>query len=124
VWIDFFRGSRTPESNYLNANLGKIEFVTGDLIVAKVLQGFRTERDFRDAKKALLSFEVYRMAGIDNAIRSAQNFRSLRDKGYTISKTIDSLIATFCLVNNFDLLHNDRDFDAYEKVFGLRVIHS
>jgi predicted nucleic acid-binding protein len=97
-------------------------FVTGDLILAEVLQGFRTERDFRNAKKALLSFEGFRMSGEDNAIRSAQNFRYLRDHGFTVSKTIDCLIATFCLSKDFQLLHSNRDFDPFEKLLGLRVV--
>ncbi len=124
VWIDFFRGIRKPQTNYLYANLGETEFVTGDLILAEVLQGFRTENDFRHAKKALLNFEVFRMIGEENAVRSAQNFRYLRDRGFTVSKTIDCLIATFCLSKDFALLHSDRDFNPFEKLLGLRVIQT
>lgn len=124
VWIDFFRGKRTPQSDYLNSHLGDLEFVTGDLILTEVLQGFRTERDFNDAKKALLSFQVFRMIGAENAIQSALYYRYLRDQGYTISKTIDCWIATFCLAKDFDLLHSDSDFDPFEKLLKLRVIHA
>jgi predicted nucleic acid-binding protein len=99
------------------------EFVTGDLILTEVLQGFRTERDFRDAKKALLSFAVYRMVGETNAIQSAIHYRYLRDHGYTISKTVNCWIATFCLTNRFPLLHSDSDFEPFEKLLGLSVIH-
>ena len=123
VWIDFFRGNRTPQGDFLALNLGKLEFITGDLILTEVLQGFRTERDFRDARKALLSFQVFRMVGEANAIQAAANYRYLRDKGFTISKTIDCWIATFCIANDFELLHCDSDFDAFEKLLGLRVIH-
>lgn len=122
VWIDFFRGAKTPESNFLFANLGRIEFVTGDLILAEVLQGFRTEAQSRQAEKALLAFEVFRMVGGDNAIQSARNFRYLRGRGFTMSKTIDCLIATFCIAKNFELLHSDRDFDPFQKLLGLRVV--
>jgi len=123
VWIDFFRGNRTPQSDYLAANLGEKEFVTGDLILTEVLQGFRTERDFRDAKKALLSFQVFRLVGESNAIQAASYYRFLRDRGFTISRTIDCWIATFCLSNHFELLHSDTDFDPFEQLLGLRVIH-
>lgn len=98
------------------------EFVIGDLILTEVLQGFRTERDFRDARKALLSFDVHRIVGEGNAIQSAIHYRYLRDRGYTISKTVDCWIATFCLANDFQLLHSDADFDPFEKLLGLRVI--
>lgn len=124
VWIDFFRGTRTPQTEYLYRNLGEKEFITGDLILGEILQGFRTERDFRDAKKALLSFPVYRMVGEENALRSAESFRYLRDRGYTVTKTIDCLIAVFCLTNNFQLLHSDHDFDPFEKLVGLRVVRA
>jgi predicted nucleic acid-binding protein len=123
VWIDFFRGNRTPQADYLFTNLGSKEFVTGDLILTEVLQGFRTERDFRDAKKALFSFEFFRMVGEANAIQAAVHYRYLRDHGFTVAKTIDCWIATFCLANNFDLLHSDSDFDPFEKLLGLRVVH-
>ena len=123
VWIDYFRGTRTSQTEFLFSNLGKLEFVTGDLVLTEVVQGFRTERDFGDAKMALLSFEVFRMVGEENAIQSARNFRHLRDQGFTISKTIDCLIATFCISKDFQLLHCDKDFDPFEKLLGLRVVH-
>lgn len=123
VWIDFFRGNRTPQTDYLYENLGDREFATGDLILTEVLQGFKTERDFRDAQKALLSFQVFGMVGHANAVQGALHFRYLRDRGYTISKTIDCWIATFCIANEFELLHSDSDYDPFEKLLGLKVVH-
>lgn len=123
VWIDFFRGKRTPQSEYLSTNLGEKEFITGDLILTEVLQGFKTERDFRDAQKALLSFPVFGIVGHANALQAAAHYRYLRDRGYTISKTIDCWIATFCIANEFALLHSDSDFDPFEKLLGLQLVH-
>jgi predicted nucleic acid-binding protein len=57
------------------------------------------------------------------ALQSARNYRLLRQKGITVRKTIDSLIATYCIENDHELLHNDNDFDGYEKHLGLRVVH-
>lgn len=59
----------------------------------------------------------------DLAIQSARNCRTLRQKGITVRKTIDNLIATYCIENDHELLHNDGDFDGYEKYLGLRVGH-
>jgi predicted nucleic acid-binding protein len=59
--------------------------------------------------------------GKDIALRAAQNYRKLRKSGTTVRKTIDVIIATFCIENDFDLLHNDRDFDPMERLLGLRV---
>ena len=36
---------------------------------------------------------------------------------------MDSLIATYCIENDHQLLHNDSDFDGYEELLGLRVVH-
>lgn len=124
VWIDFFNGSNTPETEFLNGALGDESIVVGDLILAEVLQGFRLQRDFELALIALTRFPVVVMVGQQMAIKSAANYRSLRAKGITIRKTIDSLIATFCIENEMTLLHMDRDFDPFEKFLGLMVWHS
>lgn len=60
--------------------------------------------------------------GREVALRSAENYRLLRHRGITIRKTIDVLIATFCIMNDHVLLHRDRDFKPMEKWLGLRVL--
>ena len=122
VWIDYFNGKLTPQTDYLHSSLGTQLIVIGDLILAEVLQGFREEKDFTAARNALLRFQVFEMVGQAMALRSAQNFRSLRKRGVTVRKTIDCLIATFCIEHNLELLHTDQDFDSFEQHLGLRVI--
>ena len=51
------------------------------------------------------------------------NFRHLRSRGRTVRKTIDCLIATFCIEHHHALLHSDRDFDAFEELLNLNVVH-
>lgn len=121
VWINYFNGSITPETDYLDNALGNESIVVGDLILAEVLQGFRLQRDFDAACNALTRFPVLVMVGQQVAIQSAANHRILRAKGITIRKTIDSLIAAFCIENELTLLHADRDFDHFEGFLGLRV---
>ena len=123
VWIDYFNGSDTPETDYLDDALGNEPIVVGDLILAEVLQGFRLQRDFDAACIALTRFPVLVMVGQQVAIQSAANYRILRAKGITIRKTIDSFIATFCIENELTLLHADRDFDHFESFLGLQVWH-
>lgn len=123
VWIDYFNGVITPETDYLHRALGQEMIFTGDLILAEVLQGFRLQKDFDRARTALLKFRVVEMVGVDTAVKSAQNYRFLRAKGITIRKTIDCLIATFCIENNLTLLHADRDFDPFEQYLNLQVRH-
>ncbi len=122
VWIDYFNGQATLQTDYLDAILGRQEIVVGDLILAEVLQGFRHLKDFEQAQTALLKFPVMPMVGQDFAIQSANNYRAMRAKGITIRKTIDCLIATFCIENGFQLLHADRDFDPFAEHLDLQVV--
>jgi len=121
VWIDYVNGVVTPQTNMLDVELENRRVATGDLIIVEFLQGFREDKQFQEAKDLMDSLEYYDFVGKEIAITAAQNFRKLRKKGITIRKTIDVLIATFCIEYGFELLHNDRDFDPMEEVLGLRV---
>ncbi len=110
VWIDFFNGTACSETDKLNEILGLEEVVIGDLILAEVLQGFRSDTDFKAAKNVLTFLSVYELLGKDMAIKSANNFRKLRKKGITIRKTADVIIATYCIENKIPLLFTDKDF--------------
>jgi predicted nucleic acid-binding protein len=123
VWVDYFNGVKTPQTNYLDTILDRAPILVGDLILTEVLQGFRTDADFEDARGALNKFTQSGMVGSDLALQSARNYRFLRRNGVTVRKTIDSLIATYCIENNHELLHNDSDFDGYEQHLGLQVVH-
>ena len=120
VWIDYFRGIATPQTNMLNALPGNEPIATGDLILTEVLQGFRTDRDFKQARKLLTSLIVVDLGGRAMAIQAASNFRALRSLGVTVRKTIDTMIATRCITDNYHLLYSDRDFDPFVTYLGLR----
>lgn len=121
VWIDYVRGVDASHTNMLDQELMKNRIITGDIIITEFLQGFRNEKDYQAAKKIMDSLEYHDFLGKEMAIQSAQNFRQLRKHGITIRKTIDVIIATFCIENGFELIHNDRDYDSMEKVLGLKV---
>ena len=110
VWIDFFNGAENAETDKLNEILGLEEVVIGDLILAEVLQGFRSDTDYKTAKNVLTSLTVHNLLGKELAIKSANNFRKLRKKGITIRKTADVIIATYCIENKMPLLFTDKDF--------------
>ena len=122
VWIDYFRGTRDEQTDILDALLSSEPVAVGDLMLAEVLQGFNSERDFNQAKNVLLSLHQIDIGGTEIAIQAARNFRTLRLHGVTVRKTIDVLIATRCSESNLLLLHSDRDFDAFERHLGLRVV--
>ncbi len=122
VWIDYFNGAVTPQTEKLHDLLDVEPLAIGDLILTEVLQGFREDRDFERAKDALTSMEVVDIAGWETALRAARNYRSLGKLGITVSKTFDSLIAARCIESDFHLLHSDRDFGPFERHLGLRSV--
>lgn len=120
VWIDYFRGTITPETETLDALLGSEPVATGDLILTEVLQGFGSNREFNQAKRLLTSLEVVELGGQEIAIQAAKNFRDLRARGISVRKTIDTVIATRCIESDFALLFSDRDFEPFVQYLGLR----
>jgi len=121
VWIDFFRNAPTRQVEQLDAMLGREPILVGDLILAEVLQGFRIDADFASARQALESFDVVSMVGPARALRAAENYRRLRRQGVTVRKTVDVLIATYCIHEGHALLYSDRDFDPCVDHLGLLV---
>ena len=124
VWIDYFNGKITWQTNYLDSLLDRESVAIGDLVLTEVLQGFRSDTDFKRALELFSPFPFFDMLGRDLAIQSAKNFRFLRKKGVTVRKTIDVMIATFCLSCQLPLLHDDRDFDPLKNHLKLHVIKS
>ncbi len=122
VWVDFFRGIRNHQTEWVLRELGGRMLGTLDLIVCEVLQGIPKDADYERIKQNILRLTVYNSGGEDMALESAQNYRKLRSKGITIRKTIDCIIATYCIHHGLALLHKDRDFDPFETHLGLRVI--
>lgn len=120
VWIDYFRGAATPEADALDAILGREPVATGDLILAEVLQGFASDRDFERARRLLATPVLVEIGGERIAVQAARNFRALRALGVTARKTIDTLIATRCIESGLALLYSDRDFDPFVEHLGLR----
>ena len=119
VWIDYFRGVATPQSDRLDALLGVEPLAVGDIILTEVLQGFVNERDFNNTLRLLTSLSIIDVVGRDIAVQAARNFRALRARGATIRKTIDCLIATRCIEDGHALLFSDRDFEPFVEHLGL-----
>jgi predicted nucleic acid-binding protein len=122
VWIDYFNGKPTWQADTLDQKLSDELIAIGDLILIEVLQGFRTDRDYYSAKAILNTLDFHQMGGYEIAIQSTQMYRELRKKGVTVRKTIDVIIAAYCVSKNLTLLHNDRDFDPILIHFPLKTI--
>ncbi len=120
VWIDYFGGKTTPAAETLDSLLGETPIAAGDLMLVEVLQGFRTDSDFAQARDLLMSLTIVNMLNTSIALRSAANFRTLRKKGVTVRKTIDTIIATYCIENNLALLYSDKDFQPFREHLKLQ----
>ena len=122
VWIDYLRGVETKQTDRLHALLGMQPVAVGDLILAEVLQGTTTEKEFKEVLKLLNSLDLVVLGGQAVAVQAARNFRALREKGVTIRKTIDCIIATRCIMDGLTLLHSDKDFDPFVLHLGLQSV--
>lgn len=123
VWIDYLRGNATPQAEKLDSLLGATPLCIGDLILTEVLQGCATEKEFNAVRRTLATLDFVVLGGEDVATQAAKNFRYLRARGVTARKTIDTVIATRCIVSGHELLHSDRDFDPFEQYLGLRCVN-
>jgi predicted nucleic acid-binding protein len=124
VWVDYFRGVANPETEWVDAELERQRLGLTDLILCEVLQGVRDDVAAKAIERELLKLEVFDTCGVDLACEAARTYRMLRGRGHTVRKTIDCLIAAFCIREQHSLLHRDRDFDPFEKFLELSVIHA
>ncbi len=123
VWINYLRGMANDHTRWLDRELRRQRLGLTDLILCEVLQGTWGDAAFTQVRRDLSKFRVFDTGGADLAVAAASNYQFLRGQGFTVRKTIDCLIATFCLEAGHSLLHSDHDFDPFEKHLGLRVVH-
>lgn len=122
VWIDYFNGHDTLATTILDQALENSVVAVGDLIILEILQGFRSDKDYKTAKKHLATLHQFSMLSPELAIKAAENYRKLRKQGVTVRKTADLIIATFCIENNLPLLFSDKDFLPFSQKLKLRSV--
>ena len=119
VWVDFFNGQSTPQVEFLDHLLGSQPLAIGDIILTEVLQGFRQDSDYDTAKQLLTSLTIFNLINTKLALKSAENYRHLRKRGITVRKTVDVIIATFCIKERHTLLFSDKDFVPFVEHLNL-----
>ncbi len=124
VWIDYFRGRQTAQTDCLEGLLDSQELAIGDLIFTEVLQGCKLDKEFNEVRRLLGRLHLVVLGGEDVVVEAAKNYRKLRNLGLTVRGTIDVVLATRCIVSGHHLLHGDRDFDSFEQHLGLRCLSS
>ncbi len=123
VWVDYFNGVANPHTDWLERELARQRLGLTDLILSEMLQGVRDARAAAETRRELLKFEVFSTGGVPLALAAARNYRTLRAKGRTVRRMIDCWIATYCLLNDHSLLHNNSYFEPFEEFLGLKAIH-
>lgn len=131
VWIDHLRGIVTPGTQALGRLLDAFgqeagetdptEVLVGDLVLVEVLRGIADDRQHSATRTALLAFPQVRVGGTAIALAAVGHYRSLRRHGVPVRKSIDCLIAAWCIAHGVPLLHADRDFAPFAEHCGLRV---
>lgn len=122
VWILYFNGRKTWQTEILDQMLQQFPVYTGDLILTEVFQGFRKDSDYQRARAALSILPCKEMGGYELAIQSAENYRKLDKKGVTVRKTIDAVVGTFCIAKNIPLMQSNKDFNPMIKLLSLKTI--
>jgi len=123
VWVDYLNNVTTPETEWLDSQLARQPLGLLDLMVCEILQGLATDEEVGRVLRDLKRFQLLETGGLELATAAARNYRLLRAKGRTVRKTIDCIIATYCIREGHSLLHCDRDFDPFEQLLGLIVVH-
>jgi predicted nucleic acid-binding protein len=122
VWIDHLRNTVTRQVSQLRSLISSEELLVGDLILCEVLQGLSTNEEAALVEEALCEFEIVSLVDPELAVKAASNYRFLRGRGFTMRRTIDLFIGTFCIERGHSLLHADRDFVPMERFFGLHSL--
>jgi predicted nucleic acid-binding protein len=123
VWIGQLRRARTAAVDKLEALRNPTTgIIVGDIVLLEVLRGARDDRHAADIERELRVFKIEPMLDVGIAVSAARNYRLLRGRGITIRRTIDLIIATFCIERGHVLLHDDRDYDPLSAHLGLQVV--
>lgn len=123
VWIDFLKGEKSAQREALHRLIEADEDIAiTEIIVTEILQGIKSDKDFKTVKEYLLEFPVYSPKGMETYLEAARIYRECRKRGKTVRKTIDCIIAAICIENKLTLLHKDSDFDFIAACTGLKVL--
>ena len=121
VWIDYFHGTVSAQTEYLHRALGWRYIGVTDLIFAEVLSGYLDERERELAESALRRFRHLTFGGFDLARIAARNARILQAKGLPAPAISECLIATGAIEHRWTLLHASPGYEPFEQHLGLKV---
>ncbi len=121
VWINYFNSVKDGKTELVNHLIDSDEVIVLPVILQETLQGIKENKIFALTKELMLSYNYINIDAIYSAIRSVELYRFLRQKGITLMKPNDCLIAAICIDNKIPLLYNDKDFDRIAKYTSLKI---
>jgi len=121
IWVSYYNSVKDENSELVNKLIDDDEIIVLPVILQETLQGIRKDNIFTLTKELLLSYNYLKIDTVKSAIISAELYRFLRQKGITIRKPNDCLIAAICIDNDIPLFHNDKDFDNIAKHTSLKI---
>lgn len=123
VWVDFLKGRNSKERHTLHRLIEEeADLSLTGIILTEILQGVKEDTDYKKLKDHLLEFPIHPPKGVDTYLKAAEIYRTCRQRGKTVRKTVDCLIAAICLEHDLILFHRDRDFDHIADCTGLKVL--
>ena len=116
VWIAAARSVANDSTRLLANRDDNDELATTGVIVQEVLQGFRADKDFEAWRERFWGMLILEPRELSTFEVAADLYRRARQKGLTVRKPNDCLIAALALEHGALLIHNDRDFIALAQV--------
>lgn len=122
VWIDFLKGTETPQTVFLEQLMkDEVDLFTTGVVLQEILNGISKPAVQKEIE-ANFSALLWIMPSVKTHIKAAEIFSDCRKKGFQIRSSIDCLLAAIAIENDLHLLHKDRDFDFITKVFPLKTL--
>ena len=125
VWIDYFNGHSSPQSDRLaDAIAGGESIALPGLVWTEILLGIRNDEEAARIAGLLDAFEYVPEPNRSDYVAAAGIYRGCRSRGYTVRSTIDCVLAQLCIRDQRAILCKDRDFQAISRCFPLRPVES
>ena len=123
VWIDSFNPKiKSTEKEILRQLIfNDYPIYLCPVIYQEVLQGIREDKIFEEVKYILQQYKMIEIDLMDVTNYAIGLYRHLRKKGITIRKSVDCLIASYAILEDMYILHNDSDFTQIAKESKLQI---
>ena len=119
AWIEFLRDTGSAVCQRAD-DLLATEIATCDVVRMEVLAGARDEQHLQQLRRLLARASTLPTEPVDYDAAAAL-YRTCRQRGHTVRKLIDCLIAAVAIRGNVPVLHRDADFDILAQHTDLQV---